>query len=357
VRLLFASLSVLALALPAACQSYEDLDEVNPVLELPDRMVGHDQALADLKSPPDPKAVRLGRWLYYDTRLSGNGNISCATCHIPEHGFSEPTPVSTGIRGQKGGRKAPSFLNAAFAFYPETFWDGRASGLEEQAKGPIENPIEMGTTHAVVVATIGATPGYAPFFEETFGDPEVTIDRIASAIAEYERTRISGNSAYDRWLEYDDEEDGPLDEPILTPEQDLGRELFFGDAKCATCHVGVHFTDSLYHNLGIGWDAEAETLADEGRFVITGKVEDMGAFKTPGLREVTLRAPYMHDGSLATLEEVMEHYRIGGIKNPQLSPKMFELELTDEEAAALVAFMHALNGEGYMDTAPELFPN
>ena len=121
--------------------------------------------------------------------------------------------------------------------------------------------------------------------------------------------------------------------------------------------MGNHFTDSLYHNLGIGWDAETETFADEGRFAVTGKDEDKGAFKTPGLREVTKRAPYMHDGSLATLEDVIEHYRIGGIKNPQLSPKMFELELTEEDAAALVAFMHALEGEGYMDTEPEMFPN
>jgi cytochrome c peroxidase len=222
--------------------------------------------------------------------------------------------------------------------------------------GPIENPIEMGTTHEEVVATIGGVQGYAPFFEEVFGDDEVTIDRIAAAIADYERTRLSGNSAYDRWVVYDEDEDGPLDEPILTEQEDRGRDLFFNDAKCATCHVGNHFTDSLYHNLGIGWDSVLQSHADDGRFVVTGKEQDKGAFKSPGLREVTLRAPYMHDGSLATLEEVIEHYRVGGAKNPQLSPKMFEIELTDDDAEALVAFMAALEGEGFMDTEPTLFP-
>ena len=329
------------------------LDRANPVLALPDTPLGLDMGLADLKPPPDPEQVRLGRWLYFDTRLSADDTIACATCHLPEHGFSEPTPVSTGIRGQKGGRKAPSFINAAFAFYPETFWDGRAGSLEEQAAGPIENPIEMGFTHDAAVAAIDAVPAYKPFFAKSFGDETVDIDRITRAIAAYERTRISGNSAWDKWRDADDEDP---DAATVSAEVERGHELFFGDAKCATCHVGNSFTDSQYHNLGIGWDPATETFADEGRVVVSGKPEDTGAFKTPGLREVHLRAPYMHDGSVATLKDVVEHYRKGGTPNPHLSSKMFKLELTDADVDALVAFMEALAGTGYMDAAPTLFP-
>ncbi len=357
---------VVSLALVSACAPGGDgpalsadlaaLESDNPVRALPGRMVGHDLSLSETTTPPDPQRARLGRWLYFDGRLSADGSISCATCHIPEHGFSEPTPVSTGIGGQLGARKSPSFLNAAFAFYPETFWDGRAAGLEEQAKGPIENPIEMGETHGAVVARIAASPTYAHFFEQAFGDPAVDIDRIALAIADYERTRVSGNSAYDRFKEYDEEEDGPLAAPILTPLQERGHDLFFGDALCATCHVGNHFTDSKFHNLGVGWDAENETMADPGRFEVTGVDADRGAFKTPGLREVTRRAPYMHDGSLATLRDVMDHYVKGGEENPWLSPKMEILDLTEADIDALVAFMQALEGEGFMDTAPGLLP-
>ena len=331
------------------------LEADNPVRALPTDLVGHDLQLTDLPTAPDPEKARLGRWLYYDTRLSADNTIACVTCHKPENGFSEPTPVSTGIDGQMGGRKAPSFINAAFAFYPETFWDGRAASLEEQAVGPIANPIEMGNSHEVAVQTIAGVGQYGAFFEKAFGDPEVTLDRIAEAIADYERTRVSHNSRYDQWRDGDDEEPGYVNP--LTDEEMLGSELFFGKALCATCHVGTSFTDSKYHNLGVGWDEATQTLADEGRSVISGNEIDKGAFKTPGLRETTLHAPYMHDGSIATLREVMEHYNVGGIPNPTLSPKMKVLNLTEAEIDALVAFMYALEGEGWQDTAPEYFPN
>ncbi len=332
----------------------DELDRANPVQPLPGRLLGLDQGVADLKNAPSPEQVRLGRWLFFDTRLSADNSISCATCHRPAHGFSEPTPVSTGIRGQKGGRKAPSFLNAAFAFYPETFWDGRAGSLEEQAVGPMANPIEMGNTHEAAVASIAAVRGYAPFFAQAFGDEAVTLDRIAAAIAGYERTRNSGNSAWDRWRDAD--EDDAAGQAAVSEQVKRGHELFFGEAKCATCHVGTSFTDSKFHNLGIGWDAASGTFADQGRGAITGLAEDVGAFKTPGLREVHLRAPYMHDGSLATLRDVVEHYRKGGTPNPLLSPKMFKLELSEADVDALVAFMEALAGEGWQDEPPALFP-
>ena len=353
---------VLLVSVVAACASLMgspaptlvELEADNPVLPLPEAPLGFDFAVGDLKTKPDPERVRLGRWLFFDPLLSADGTVACATCHRPENGFSEPTPVSTGIDGQKGGRKAPSFVNAAYAFYPETFWDGRAASLEEQAKGPIINPIEMGTTHEAVVAAVAAIPNYRHFFAKAFGDDQVSIDRIAHAIADYERTRVSGNSPYDQWIDADDEEQGYVSP--MTSEQILGHDLFFGKALCATCHVGAAFTDSQYHNLGIGYDEQTGEMADLGRAAISGDEADTGAFKTPGLREVTLHAPYMHDGSLETLFEVMKHYMIGGTDNPWLSPKMKEVRLTGIELNALVAFMHALEGTGWQDTAPVHLP-
>lgn len=347
-----AIVGTLALALMgaahAAVPTPEELDKCNPVKDLPGKILGHDQAVSELPNKPDVKKVRLGRWLYFDKRLSADNTISCATCHEPASGFSQKTPVATGIKGQKGGRKSPSFINAVYAFYPEQFWDGRAKSLEEQAKGPIQNPIEMGNTHEVCSSTIGKIAGYKPYFKEAFGDENVTIDRIAEAIAHYERTRISGNSAWDKWK--------AAKQQPPNPELKLGEELFFGKAKCTACHVGNAFTDSRFHNIGVGYDEKTQTFKDEGRGKISGKKEETGAFKTPGLRDTALHAPYMHDGSMATLEEVVEHYDKGGTPNPYLDPKMEKLNLTAEEKKALVTFMNALTGEGYQDEPPAHFP-
>ena len=221
--------------------------------------------------------------------------------------------------------------------------------LEAQAIGPVENPIEMGNTHDAMLETLGGVEGYAPYFEEAFGTRDVTLDRVAKAIADYERTRMSGNSAWDRWKKN-------RDETAVSDEVKLGDELFFGKARCNQCHLGQNFTDSLFHNLGVGWDPEAESLADEGRFAISGEEVDHGAFKTPTVRDVTKHPPYMHDGSFETLEEIVEHSDKGGNQNPYLSPKIEPLGLTEEESAALVAFMEALDGEGYQDAAPSAFP-
>lgn len=349
-----ATLVVLAalVAFASACQSTVDTppwEAANPVRPLPAPPLGITSSFDELETPPTPERVRLGRWLYYDTRLSSDDTVSCATCHKPENAFSEPTPVSTGVGGQKGTRKSPSFVNLAWTIYPHFFWDGRAASLEEQAKGPGVNPVEMGNESLDdVVETIRSVKGYAPYFEEAFGDPGIDIDRIAHAIADYERTRMSGNSPWDRW------QDG--DENAVSDEVKRGHELFFGKAECNQCHLGQNFTDARFHNLGVGWDAAEEEFADIGRFEISGKEEDKGAFKTPGLREVSKHAPFMHDGSMATLRETVVHYNQGGIDNPWLSPKVRPLDLTEEEVDALVAFMRALEGEGYQDTAPEAFP-
>jgi cytochrome c peroxidase len=323
-------------------------EAANPVVLLPEPPLGVDHAFEELQDPPTPERVRLGRWLYYDTRLSADNTISCATCHRPENAFSEPTPVSTGIGGQKGNRKAPTFINAAWALFPHTFWDGRAASLEEQALGPVANPIEMGNTHESMIQTIQGIEGYARYFQEAFGSPEITKDRIAKAIADYERTRMSGNSPYDRWKNGDE---SAVSEPVK-----LGDRLFFDKAGCNQCHLGYNFTDSLFHNLGVGWDPETQQFKDLGRSAITNQESDTGAFKTPTVREVAKRAPYMHDGSVATLREVVELYDRGGEANPHLDPKIKPLGLTPEEVDALVAMMESLSGEGYMDSAPASFP-
>jgi cytochrome c peroxidase len=303
--------------------------------------------------------VRLGRWLFFDTRLSADGTVACATCHQPEHAFSMRQPVATGIRGQKGRRKSPTVINRAATLAPYFFWDGRASSLEMQALGPVENPVEMGNTHTAMIATLSRVQGYAPYFAEAFGTPEITKERVAHAIADYERTRMSGNSPYDRWRRLKDQEAVPA--PVK-----LGHELFFGKAGCSQCHVsGNNFTDTMFHNIGIGWNPETQSFSDEGRYAVTkgapgtGAVDgDRGAFKTPTLRDVARHPPYMHDGSIATLREVVEYYNRGGNKNPNLDPKMPKgtLGLTPAEVDALVAMMEALDGEGYADMPPSTFP-
>lgn len=351
-----AAFGVLAVA-AASCRTPPPAWETaNPILPLPAGPLGTEIDLAALPDPPTPARVRLGRWLFYDTRLSGDNTVSCATCHRPEHAFSEPTPVSGGIKGQKGTRKAPTFINQAVTLYPHFFWDGRAGSLEDQALGPIANPIEMGNTHTSMIETLVKVKSYAPYFAEAFGTPEITKDRVAKAIADYERTRMSGNSAWDRWR-YN------RDGSAVSEQVKRGHELFNGNASCAQCHLGNNFTDSQFHNLGVGWNPATKTFADEGRWVVTKNAPagqrreaDRGSFKTPTLREVTKHAPYMHDGSLATLREVVEFYNRGGVRNPWLDPKIKPLNLTSEDIDALVAFLQALEGEGYQDTPPDSFP-
>lgn len=356
------------------------LEKENPVKPLPAIPLGVERTFDRLENPPTPQSVRLGRWLFYDVRMSADNSISCATCHRPEHAFTEPTPVSTGIGGLKGGRKAPTFINQAWTLFPHFFWDGRAASLEEQAKGPLINPIEMGMPdHPQVVDKIGKIAGYKPYFKEVFGDDKVDIDRIAKAIADYERTRMSGNSPWDRWRAEPDPGDAevaaaraaaiadpyadanaPLpqykDGKHVSAKVKLGHELFFGKAGCNQCHLGPNFTDSRFHNLGVGWDPKEKKFADAGRHDVTKNPDDMGAFKTPTVREAALRAPFMHDGSVKTLREVMDLYNKGGEANPKLSPMIKPLNLTEEEINAVIAFMEALSGEGYQDTPPKLFP-
>lgn len=295
-------------------------------------------------NPYSAGKVALGRYLYFDRRLSADDSVSCASCHDPRHAFTDGAPVSTGIGGQKGNRSAPTIINRAYSL--AQFWDGRAPTLEEQAKGPMENPIEMGNTHAAIVARLQSLAGYRPLFARAFGSPEIDIDRVAMAIASFERTLLSGNAPYDRYQ--------AGDRQALTAEQLQGMELFFGKARCDRCHEGSNFTVNIYANEGIG---TGKPDPDVGRFAVTRDPRDWGAFKTPTLREIEHTAPYMHDGSLKTLEEVVEFYNKGGIPNRNLDPNIRPLHLDDAEKQALVAFLKSLSGEGWQNVrAPDRFP-
>ncbi len=296
-------------------------------------------------NPYTPDKAALGKLLYYDTRLSADNTISCASCHSPQFGFTDGKAVSDGVKAQKGGRSAPTVINRAYSL--NQFWDGRAKSLEEQAGGPMQNPIEMGNTHEAVVKSIQAIPGYALLFAKAFGSPEIDIDRTTKAIATYERTVLSGNSAYDRYK--------AGNKSALNAAQVRGMDIYFHKAKCDQCHEGVNFTLNSYHNLGVGID---KPNPDPGRYEVTKNDADWGTFKTPTLRDIARTAPYMHDGSLATLEAVVDYYNKGGNKNKNLDEKIVPLKLTKTEETDLVAFLKSLNGEGWMaqHQPPKQFP-
>jgi cytochrome c peroxidase len=288
--------------------------------------------------------AELGRYLYFDRRLSADDSVSCASCHQPEHGFTDGAPVSTGIKAQKGGRSAPTVINRAYSL--AQFWDGRAPSLEEQAKGPMANPIEMGNTHEAIAEKLKGIAGYRVLFTKAFGSQEITIDMTAKAIACFERTVLSGNAPYDRYKRGD--------KKAMTPEQVRGMSVFIDKAKCDQCHEGANFTLNAYANLGVGAD---KPEPDVGRYAVTKDPRDWGVFKTPTLREIEHTAPYMHDGSLQTLQEVVDFYDKGGIKNKNLDEKIKPLHLTDQDKQDLLAFLKALSGEGWQNaTAPAQFP-
>ena len=283
--------------------------------------------------------AELGRVLYFDKRLSADESVSCATCHAPEHAYTDGASVSTGIKSQKGGRSAPTVINRAYSL--AQFWDGRAATLEDQAKGPIANPIEMGMTHDNVVERLRGIAGYLPMFAKAFGSEEITIDRMAMAIATYERTLLSGNAPYDRYKRGE--------KSAMTASQVRGMDVFFNKAKCDRCHEGANFTLNAYSNLGVGSD---KADPDVGRYAVTKDPRDWGVFKTPTLREIEHTAPYMHDGSLKTLEEVVDLYDKGGIPNRNLDANLRKLNLTAQEKQDLVAFLKALSGEGWQQLKP-----
>lgn len=338
------------------------------VVKLP---LGLSLAQSNLAIPEDNPLTRakieLGRQLYFDPRLSLDSTISCASCHSPEHGYARETQFGVGIKGQTGDRNSPISYNRIVS--KAQFWDGRAPSLEAQAVGPIANPIEMGYTHDACVERLTKIEGYRLQFEKVFGKSGVTIDNVGKAIASFERTIVSGTSPADYYEPLrtfteqfkDDlkdlkafEEDDPesykkyvalkkaSDAHPMSESAKRGRTLFFSEtAKCTACHAGGNFSDEQYHNLGVGMD---KPKPDLGRFNVTKQDKDRGAFKTPTIRNVALSAPYMHDGSQKTLEEVVEWYAKGGHANPYLSDKMKPLKLSKQDKADLVEYMKSLTG-------------
>lgn len=337
-------------------------------VELP---VGLAAGVEQLNIPEDNPLTRakieLGRQLYFERRLSSDGTISCADCHSPVEGFTRQTQFGVGVDGQEGNRNSPVSYNRILS--GAQFWDGRAASLEEQAIGPIANPIEMANTHDVAVDTLKKNEGYRLQFEKIFDDG-VTIENTGKAIASFERAIVTGPSAYDfyeplRVLEeafkddLEDLEEFEAEDPKtfaiymerkkaseahpISESAKRGREIFFtAKGNCTACHVGANFADEKYHNLGVGMDQDEPDL---GRFAVTKEEKDRGTFKTPTVRNVALTAPYMHDGSQKTLEEVVQWYAKGGHPNATLSKDVKKLELTDQDKKDLVEFMKALTGE------------
>lgn len=345
--LAFSGLALAIAISPAAAQDTAAAANVlksgDYTLALP-RGLKADGAFVPENNPLSAAKVELGKLLYFDPRLSKDNTVSCASCHNPYHGFTDPAPTSRGVGGALGGRNSPTVINRLFS--KAQFWDGRAADLEEQAKGPITNPVEMAmASHDVAAKNIRSIRGYEPLFVAAFGSNTVDIDRIARAIASYERTVVAGDSPYDRYLA------GQTD--AMSGAAVRGMGLFLGKGRCITCHVGQNFSDEKYHNLGVGMDREKPDL---GRYEISKQESDKGAFKTPGLRNIAEQAPYMHDGSERTLRQVMDLYNRGGVKNQWLSPLIQPLNLDDREIDDLVAFMHALTGTVTNAEAPASLP-
>lgn len=294
------------------------------------------------ENPLTADTVALGRRLYYDPQLSADGSISCASCHAPEFAFSDQRPFSVGVGGKTGTRHAPTVINSAYSSLQ--FWDGRAPSLEEQAKGPIANPVEMAHTLDGVVARLQADPRYRELFQKAWGTDQITIDLVAKSIASFERTVIAGNSPFDRFY-------FAHDKKALSPAAQRGFKLFTDPKKanCAVCHtIGkteALFTDNKFHNLGVGADTRGN-LNDPGRYAVTKQDADMGCFKTPTLRNLANRAPFMHDGSFPTVKDALAHYIGGGNMNDHLDKEIHALDfLTFDERDDLLQFLDSLNGK------------
>jgi len=362
---LFASIAIAVAALGRALAA--------PPIPNPDALpIGVSRVLWEISVPadvaPTPQKVALGEKLFNDVRLSTNDKVSCATCHDPAKGFVDGKPLAEGVAApkEKTKRHSPTVLNAVFN--ATQFWDGRAATLEDQAKLPITNPIEMGQKDGQAVMTkVLAIPEYATAFKETFGR-EGTFDDLAAAIAAFERTQVSSQAAFDRFV--------AGDENAISPAAKRGWGLFNGKARCNTCHAfsttNPTFSDQRFHNIGIAAHktdfielarravgivksgdlkqideiAIQSDLTELGRFLVTKHANDVGAFKTPGLRDIAVTAPYMHDGSLATLEAVVKHYTGGFVARPGLATHINrKLRLSGREKADLIAFLRTLSSE------------
>ncbi len=343
-----------------------------------DNLLGLPPLAVPADNPQSPPKIALGDKLFHDKRFSVDGTVSCANCHDDSKAFTDNLPVSVGNHGLTGTRNAPTVINAAF--YTSQFWDGRESDLESQSKQPFLNPVEGGLpNHQAILDIIRADPAYQSAFKAVFSvsDKQVTIDHVAKAIASFERTQISGNSAFDRFY-------FKGDSAALNEQQQRGFKLFIAQGRCVSCHIieqnQAIFTDNRFHNIGIGitgvqqdvaplveafleaknkgGNVDKMVLTDKktselGRFAVSNALSEIGAFKTPTLRNIELTSPYMHDGNLKTLKEVVIHYNNGGVTpatakvNDFLDGGIRPLNLTDAQIDDLVAFLQALTSPKY----------
>ncbi len=292
-------------------------------------------------NPYTVQKAALGKQLFFDPRLSGAANMSCATCHNPSFGWENGQALGIGAEAARLDRHVPTVLSMAF-LTDAYFWDGRAPTLEEQAKGPITNPVEMDMRFEDLIPLLAQVDGYARAFEAAFPGEGVTEDTVVKALATYQRTIVPTYAPFDAWIDGDAE--------ALTVAEQRGFDLFVGKANCVACHSGWNLSDNLFHDIGL-------PTGDLGRARVADDTDATRfAFKTPGLRNIVERAPYMHTGAFATLDEVVGHYNDGFVDRPSLSPEIFALNLTDREQAELVAFLRTLSGETEIVALPQL-PN
>jgi len=281
------------------------------------------------ENPYTATKAALGKSLYFDTRLSGANLLSCASCHSPAYGWGDGQPKGIGHGMKQLGRRSPTIVNAAFG---QVFmWDGRAPSLEEQALGPIKTDVEMNMPVEKLIDKLNGIAEYPPMFQAAFPGEAMSLDHIAKAIATYERTVVSGYAPFDAWI------DG--DEKSISAEAKRGFTLFNTKANCVKCHSGWNFTDDSFHDIGL-----ADADIGRGKF-LPNIVKMQQAFKTPGLREINRRGPYMHNGSIATIEAVIDHYNDGGINRPSRSALIQPLGLTKQEKGDLVAFLKTLTSD------------
>lgn len=294
-------------------------------------------------NPVTPAKVELGKALFFDPRLSGNGTVSCASCHNPALGWSDGLKTGVGINGSVLGRATPTIVN--MAYNTQFMWDGRKKSLEEQALGPMKTAEEMRTDLTATLQLLGSVDGYVALFNKAFPGEPISEDTLAKAIAAFERTVVSKDSRFDRWL--------AGDRKAITAQEYRGFQVFKDPARgnCAACHSGPNFTDNGFHNIGI---KQAAAAVDEGRFKVRPIASMKGAFKTPTLRDIALTGPYFRDGSATTLMDVVEHYDRGGDDKSNLSKDIRPLNLTSAEKADLVAFMLTLTGRSSTVAIPSL---
>jgi len=301
---------------------------------------------APKNNPTTQDKIALGKDLFFDPRLSGDGNMSCATCHSPLFGWSDGLPTAKGSKSRILGRASPTIVNTAFNSIQ--MWDGRKKTLEDQAMGPMRSNEEMDIDIPTLITFLNENDGYSQMFKNAFPNEAISEDTISKAIASFERTVVSRNSRFDKWI--------AGDKRAMTKQEIRGFKVFLDPQKgnCEVCHSAPNFTDNGFHNIGLASFGEANP--DLGRYSERPLRLMKGAFKTPTIRDITLTAPYFHDGSAETLEEVVEHYVRGGIVKTNLSPNLIELDLSDRDKRDLVAFMKALSSPEEPFTLP-ILPN